>query len=261
MLYFFAHSIHTKGINKTMSDSKSLGEQNYETFAYRYAEFAPNKPHNALYDRPATLSLLPDVSGKRVLDAGCGPGIYTEILLERGAEVVAVDVTPAFIEITLKRVGNRATVLRADLTQPLHFAEDESFDVVLCPLVLDYIADWRPVFQEFYRVLKPGGAFVFSCGHPFGDWFFAQRTIEVRYFDIQQFTGEWGGFGDPKPKVTAYRRPFTAIIPPLLASGFLLETFLEPLPTEAFKTIDPTSYEQLMEKPGFLCIRGVKPAT
>ncbi|WP_279387450.1 hypothetical protein [Rubrobacter taiwanensis] len=30
------------------------------------------------YERPATLSLLPDVAGKRVLDAGCGPGVYSE---------------------------------------------------------------------------------------------------------------------------------------------------------------------------------------
>ncbi|MBZ0289063.1 MAG: methyltransferase domain-containing protein, partial [Anaerolineae bacterium] len=77
-----------------MTDSKSLGEQNYAPFAHRYAQYAETKPHNAYYDRPATLSLLPDVAGKRVLDAGCGPGIYAEWLVDHGAQVVAFDVTP-----------------------------------------------------------------------------------------------------------------------------------------------------------------------
>ena len=45
------------------------------------------------------LALLPDVSGKRVLDAGCGPGHYAEELVNRGASVVACDVTPAMVEL------------------------------------------------------------------------------------------------------------------------------------------------------------------
>lgn len=56
----------------------------YETLADAYAEAIDTKPHNAYYERPATLSLLPEVAGKRVLDAGCGPGAYAEWLLDRG---------------------------------------------------------------------------------------------------------------------------------------------------------------------------------
>jgi hypothetical protein len=49
----------------------------YDELAEAYAARVETKPHNAYYERPATLSLLPDVKGKRVLDAGCGPGVYT----------------------------------------------------------------------------------------------------------------------------------------------------------------------------------------
>ncbi|MBV8887170.1 MAG: hypothetical protein JO235_24685 [Chroococcidiopsidaceae cyanobacterium CP_BM_RX_35] len=49
---------------------KSLGEQNYEQFAERYAAGVETKAHNAYYERPATLSLLPEVQGLQVLDAG-----------------------------------------------------------------------------------------------------------------------------------------------------------------------------------------------
>src|ERR671932_2590588 len=83
---------------------KSLGEQNYEAFAERYAAAVETKAHNVYYERPATLSLLPNVQGVRVLDAGCGPGIYTEWLLLHGAQVVACDVTPKMLEITQRRI-------------------------------------------------------------------------------------------------------------------------------------------------------------
>lgn len=234
---------------------KSLGEQNYEQFAQRYAQAAETKPHNAYYERPNTLSLLPDVNGLRVLDAGCGPGIYAQWLVDHGAEVVAVDVTPDFVELTRQRVGDRATVLHADLQHPLTFAEDESFDLVLCPLVLDYIADWQPVFAEFYRVLKPGGTFVFSAGHPFGDYLYYPHAS---YFDTILFEAEWRSFGDPVPVIKSYRRPLAAFINPLVAAGFRLDHLLEAKPTDHFRQADPKDYDKLMQQPGFLCVRAKK---
>jgi len=59
----------------------------YEILAEAYASVVETKPHNPYYERPATLSLLPEIKGKRVLDAACGPGIYSEWLLSRGAAV------------------------------------------------------------------------------------------------------------------------------------------------------------------------------
>jgi hypothetical protein len=67
-------------------DNRTVAIEAYERLAEAYAARVDTKPHNAYYERPATLSLLPDVAGKRVLDAGCGPGVYSEWLAERGAE-------------------------------------------------------------------------------------------------------------------------------------------------------------------------------
>ena len=53
---------------------KPLALEAFEQLAEAYARLVDTKPHNAYYERPATLSLLPDVAGLRVLDAGCGPG-------------------------------------------------------------------------------------------------------------------------------------------------------------------------------------------
>ena len=245
---------------------KPLGERNYEQFAYRYAHYAENKVHNAHYERPNTLMLLPDVAGQRVLDAGCGPGIYAEELLTRGAEVLAFDVTADFVDITKERLGDqggdRASVLQADLLQPLSFAGDGEFDGVLCALVLDYIEHWGPVFQEFCRVLKPGGWLLLSAGHPFGDWLWLSRKYPQfadNYFSTRLFQVEWHGFGDPPVPITAYRRPLSQMLNPLAAAGLHLERIREARPTQVFKERDPEEYEYLNREPGFIAILARKP--
>lgn len=58
--------------------------------------------------RDTLLSDLPaDMSGLRVLDAGCGPGQFTEVLAERGAEVFAIDISPSLIGIAEQRLPQR----------------------------------------------------------------------------------------------------------------------------------------------------------
>lgn len=69
----------------------SVSRPSYETMAEYYFEYVDHKPFNAFYERPGTLSLLPDVRGRHVLDAACAAGWYTEWLLEHGAQVTAVD--------------------------------------------------------------------------------------------------------------------------------------------------------------------------
>lgn len=248
-----------------MSDTKkTLGERNYEQFAEQYTRMSATKAHNAYYDRPAVLGRLPkDLRNTRVLDAGCGPGHYTEVLLERGAEVVAFDVTPDFVQIASARVGghDHATVLRHDLTQPFGFAADNSFDYVVCALVLDYIEDWEAVYREFRRVLKPGGQTVASHGHPMGDYLYINRKFpnnKYNYFNTHTFTVGWGGFGEQLYDVTSYRRPLQAMINPILAAGLKLVEVYEPLPVEAMKAVDPEAYDELQQHPAFLCLRAEK---
>lgn len=233
---------------------KPLGERNFEQFARRYAASVDTKPHNAYYDRPAVISLLPPVQGKRVFDAGCGPGVYAEWLLNQGAEVVAVDVAPTMVELAQERVGNRATVLRANLEEPLTFAADASFDIALSALVLDSIEGWDTLSGELYRVLKPGGVFVFSCPHPIT---YREERI-ASYFATQRFQVRLNSYGEPPWIVTGVHRPLSAMINPLIDAGFAVDRLLEPLPTEAFRAADPQEYERLMRAPVFLCIRAIK---
>lgn len=241
-------------------DSNAMSERPialdaYQLLADGYAERIDTKPHNAYYERPTTLALLPDVSGKRVLDAGCGPGAYTQVLLECGADVVAVDVSPAMVAHARTRTGGRAELHVADLAQPLDFLADASIDVVLCPLVLEYVRDWRFPLSEFFRVLVPGGVAVVSVTHPFFD---LQYYGSSAYFETELVRAEWRGFGRPV-EVPSYRRSLGESLGAFTDVGFHLTRVVEPRPTEAFRAADPRHYDELMQQPAFLHVRALKP--
>jgi len=238
-----------------MAKKGPLAQDAYDELAEAYAALVDTKPHNAYYERPATLSLLPDVNGKRILDAGCGPGVYAEWLAAHGGIVVAFDANEKMVALATQRLGEKVQVLRANLEAPLDFLADNSFDGVISPLVMDYIRAWEPVFREFYRVLKPGGFLVFSMEHPYMKY--ATHHMMSNYFKVEQVEYVWRGFGKPV-SVPSFRRPLSGVINPLLQAGFILEQILEPIPTEEFWERDPEDYEELMRSPGFLCIKAVK---
>lgn len=238
-----------QAINK---DSVSLNS--YEEMAEYYFKYVDTKPFNAYYERPATISLLPQVRGKKVLDAGCAAGWYTKWLLEKGASVIALDFSPNMIEMTKKRVGNKAKVIKADLNEPLDFIEDESIDVILSSLTLHYIKNWNLVMSEFNRILKRDGQLIISIHHPFMDFTVFNKE---NYFLTELLYDEWNT-NNGKIKVQFYRRPLSAIITPIIDAGFIIERLLEPMPIEEFKIAHPNTYDRLTKNPQFLFIRAKK---
>ncbi len=231
---------------------KPIALEDYEALADRYAKLIEIKPHNAYYERPATLSLLPNVINKRILDAGCGPGKYTEILCDKGAKVVAFDISPKMVAYAKQRVGERAEIFCADLTEPFKFAGDGSFDGVLAPICLDYIEDWVGTFKEFYRILKPHGFFIFSINHPFVDY---QKNKSINYFALEAISEKWTGFGKPFIIIHKFRRSMGYVISTIVNTNFIIDQFLEPIPTQEFARVLPKDYEEIKHRPGFLCIR------
>ena len=64
----------------------------YDTMGRDYQQHAADGAYNAHYDRPAVLAALGPIRGLRVLDAACGPGLYTQELVARGAPASPLDV-------------------------------------------------------------------------------------------------------------------------------------------------------------------------
>lgn len=226
----------------------------YETMAESYNALIEHKPHNAYYDRPNTLALLPEVAGKSILDAACGPGKYAEILLEKGASVTGFDISPNMVKLAKERNLGKGRFFVHDLSEPLEMLENESFEVVLCALSLHYLEDWTLTIQEFYRVLKPDGTLVISIEHPFFEFNFFRSK---KYFETEAVKCTWKGFGTPV-EVNSYRRPLGECLTPFTDHGFYLDKLVEPKPVAEFERHDPRHFKELNEFPSFMCMRWVK---
>jgi SAM-dependent methyltransferase len=229
----------------------------YQRLADHYAAGVDTKPHNAYYERPAMVAMWPDLRGKRVLDAGCGPGVYAELLRARGAEVIAVDASDRMLQRARERLGSAADLRQIDLSQGLAMFADNSFDFINAPLCLDYIEDWRSLFREFHRVLGNGGRLQFSCGHPAFD---AEYFRTERYFEVEAVSCVWKGFGIDV-EMPSYRRSMSEALMPLAETGFRIAKIVEPLPTDDFRRADPVRFATLCRRPAFLCVQAERMQT
>ncbi len=226
----------------------------YEEMAENYNALIEHKAHNAYYDRPNTLALMPEVAGKSILDAACGPGKYAEILISQGAHLTGFDVSPRMIEFAKKRNNNLGDFFVHDFTQPLEMLDNQSFDIVLCALAMHYAEDWTLTIQEFCRVLKPQGLLIISIEHPFFEFNYFKSK---HYFDIEPVKCMWSSFGKPI-EVNSHRRPLHECIAPLTENGFYIDKLVEPKPVAEFEKYDAKHFKELNEFPSFMCIRAVK---
>ncbi|WP_153799708.1 class I SAM-dependent methyltransferase [Foetidibacter luteolus] len=226
----------------------------YEAMAESYNALIDHKAHNAYYDRPNTLALIPEPEGKLILDAACGPGKYAEILMSSGATVTGFDISSRMVELAKERNKGKGDFFVHDLSQPFTKLADASFHIVVCALALHYVQDWTLTIKEFCRVLKPGGVLVISIEHPFFEFNYFRSK---KYFEVEPVKCIWSGFGKPV-EMNSYRRPLQQCIAPLTGNGFYVDQIIEPRPVEEFKKHDPKHFKELNAFPAFMCIRAIK---
>jgi 2-polyprenyl-3-methyl-5-hydroxy-6-metoxy-1,4-benzoquinol methylase len=98
--------------------------------------------------------------GKRVLEAGCGIGNFTEQLLDRD-RLLCVDYDPFYVEMIDRRFGHleNVKVLHTDLTLPEQYAEItcEKIDTIICLNVVEHIEADTTVLANYHEALIPGG--------------------------------------------------------------------------------------------------------
>ncbi len=197
----------------------------YDSFAKAYSAQNESSLFNAYYNQPEMLRLAGDVSGRRILDAGCGSGPLTAALGDAGAVVTGFDGSAAMVDLARQRLGADADLHVADLGAPLPFA-DAAFDDVVASLVLHYLQDWAGPLGELRRVLKPGGRLVLSVIHPS---VYAIVYPDADYFALSQYSEDYT-FDGQTVWLTYWHRPLHAITDAFAAAGFRIVTVSEPPP-------------------------------
>jgi trans-aconitate 2-methyltransferase len=180
-----------------------------------------SEPQVAMAER--VLERLPLEGDETVLDAGCGSGRVTEMLVERlpHGRVIAVDQAPSMVEHARARLGDRATVRLASLTE---LVLEEPVDAVFSNAVFHWIADHEPLFERLFAALRPGGRLVAQCGGKGNVQRFhaAARAVGEEPPYAEHLTGWVGPWNFAGPDETAER---------LANAGFVeVETWLEPYP-------------------------------
>jgi SAM-dependent methyltransferase len=224
----------------------------YDRFAEAYALENETSLTNAYQERPATLALAGDVSGRKILDAGCGSGPLFAALRDRGARVTGIDASRALLEIARTRLGGDADLQFADLTGPLPFA-DATFDDVIVSLVMHSLPDWSPTLRELRRVLTPGGRLIMSIYHPTSAYCI-ERLAGRRpdYFTTWSWTEEWT-MGGATQTLEFWMPPLHAMSDAFGAAGFRIAGISEPRPVPEAADLFPEDYRLLTTAPGLLC--------
>ncbi len=115
---------------------------------------------------PALKPLLPDFTGKRVLDLGCGYGWHCAYAARQGAKyVLGIDNSQKMLEVAKAKNSAPEIEYRRASIQELSLPE-ESFDLVFSSLAIHYLPDYPGLVEQVKGWLAPKGDFVFSVEHP-----------------------------------------------------------------------------------------------
>jgi trans-aconitate 2-methyltransferase len=167
-----------------------------------------------------------------VLDAGCGSGRVTRMLLARLPEgrVVAVDSAPSMVAEAREALDpSRATVFQADLAE---LVLDEPVDAAFSNAVFHWVPDHEALFARMFAALRPGGRLIAQCGGRGNVARFLEVAGEVALHGsyAEHLAGWTGPWNFASPHDTARR---------LEAAGFTeVETGLEPWPVTPEEPLD-----------------------
>ena len=149
-----------------MSNADPIEIEKFSQLAHKWWD--PNSEFKPLHDiNPLRLSYidrLAVLSGKTVLDVGCGGGILSESMAKTGAIVTGIDLSDKALQVAklhLLESGNRVDY-RKIAVEDMASECPASFDIVTCLEMLEHVPDPQSVIASCAKLVKPGGHVFFS---------------------------------------------------------------------------------------------------
>ena len=149
-----------------MSNADPIEIEKFSQLAHKWWD--PNSEFKPLHDiNPLRLNYidrLAGLSGKTVLDVGCGGGILSESMAKTGAIVTGIDLSDKALQVAklhLLESGNRVDY-RKIAVEDMASECPASFDIVTCLEMLEHVPDPQSVIASCAKLVKPGGHVFFS---------------------------------------------------------------------------------------------------
>lgn len=207
--------------------------------AYPFAQDRPTD-HVALGpDLPALdRRLFGDLSGKRVVDLGCGMGHGAVALAKHGAKVIGVDADAtqlAHARALADAHDVKLELHHADLAD-LAFCRSATIDLMVSAYALAAVDELDRVFRQAHRLLHPDAAFVFSLPHPFTTLVRLAGDGSVRVARAANSRLPLG-----EGPMTTYPHQFADLHTRLTRANFRLDLVIEPEPDPATQTYNPAA--------------------
>jgi SAM-dependent methyltransferase len=229
------------------------------------------------WNNPAFLEFAGDLSGKTVLDAGCGEGHNTRIFARRGARMTGVDLSAKMVEFAREEELREPLGIRYELASfgNMPTLAAESFDAVISTMALMDGPDFPSAMREIARLLRPGGTLAYSILHPcFATkgmgWISdaSGRAIKFTvadYFNDEAWIERWKFAYAPNASqveefnTTRFDRTLADYINPTVAAGLRLEEIREPRAPQAACALNPRAFQKFRDHiPLFLYVRASK---
>ena len=228
------------------------------------------KPHKFV-EKPMMFSMMPNLTGKKVLMLGCGTGEETKILESFGAsDLIGIDLSEESIRLAKEAYSNYEFIVGDMHSLPFN---NESFDFVYSSLAIHYSDKPNIVYEEVNRILKIRGQFLFSVGHPLR-WSSDKIIINNNSITLigyasekdekQEVYGNYNDFINQDHLFTSGETLNFYVGPPsmhfklLKKAGFDIEDFTESVCTEECKNYDLRYYNIFSKIPQFMAFLATK---
>jgi ubiquinone/menaquinone biosynthesis C-methylase UbiE len=200
------------------------------------------------------LRAVGDVSGRDVIDLGCGEGRFSRMLAERGARVTGIDLAAPMIDAAAAARVSNETYAIADM-ETLDGIASAAFDLAVSYITLVDVHNLAAALAQAFRVLRPGGRFVVCNLAPM----VTAGNMWVRYGDGTKLHYRLDNYLDESERAmpmcgTVFHnqhRTLSTYINTFLAAGFALEGIREPFPSPAQLAQEPSN-EDILRVPLFI---------
>ena len=190
---------------------------------------------------PAIFSIMGDIAGKTILDAGCGEGYLSRLLAEKCSRVVAVDYSEKMLSIAKSKTEQKNIEYNHATLEDLSIIPSHTIDMAISITVFQDVPDYIAAIKEINRVLKPSGTFILVTTHPcfsapVHGWHMDEHGYKMFWKTDNYFTeglnkSLWAD-SEGNKRLIYFHRTLETYFDAITNNGFYIKNIKEPKPSK-----------------------------